>query len=151
MEKLTDNATIHIQNKGTLNRLMKLEEISVATYKPEVLSQKLSKSPEKEALIRIPLVVFAYETENNKLVVAKMIMDQEPFKLQLGYINIDDVMGMSMEQTSNIISELWPMQIESDTVKATMEYLIYNGIDWKDTWVTIKWGGEGRYKNNVNL
>ena len=111
-----------------------LKDVCFVTNTEKVEDEKIAKDPDKKALIKAPMVAFAFDLTTKKVIVAKL--DVENSKICVGPMDIAQLKGLTMTKALDMGEK---DEFTGNVMKGTMWYLENQGIEWKETWAKVNW------------
>ena len=124
------------ESKINDNTLIGLDKICFAINSTETEKDKIEKNPTKADFIKAPMAMFAFDTEVEKVVVAKLDVDTST--LYMGLMDLNQLQGLSMSQALDIGES---DEYAGKIMTATITYLGTEGVRMKKNWVNVEWGG----------
>ena len=113
-----------------------IDDVCFVTNTEKVEAEKIAKNSDKKALIKAPMVAFAFDLTTQKVIVAKL--DVENSKLCVGPMNITQLKGLSMTKALEMGEK---DEFTGNVMKGTMWYLENQGIEWNESWAKVEWKG----------
>ena len=113
-----------------------IDDVCYVTNTEKVKDEKIAKDPDKKDLIEAPMVAFAFDFNTQKVIVAKL--DVENYKLCVGPMDIAQLKGLPMDKALEMGEK---DEFTGNVMNGTMGYLENQGIEWKETWAKVKWSG----------
>tara|TARA_B100001027_G_C16251745_1_gene324772 strand:+ start:210 stop:611 length:402 start_codon:yes stop_codon:yes gene_type:complete len=121
------------------NTLIGLDKICFAINSIETEKEKIEKNPTKADFIKAPMALFAFDTEVEKVVVAKLDVDAS--KLYMGLMDLNQLKGLSMSEALDIGES---DEYAGKIMAATITYLGTVGVAMKKNWANVKWSGNAK-------
>ena len=123
------------ESKINDNTLIGLDKICFAINSTETEKDKIEKDPTKADFIKAPMALFAFDTVEEKVVVAKLDVDAS--KLYMGLMDLNQLKGLSIPEALDIGES---DEYAGKIMTATFTYLTTVGVVMKKNWVNIEWG-----------
>ena len=118
------------------NTLIGIDRICFAINSIETEKEKIEKNPTKADFIKAPMALFAFDTVEEKVVVAKLDVDAS--KLYMGLMDLNQLKGLSMSEALDIGES---DEYAGKIMAATITYLGTVGVAMKKNWANVEWSG----------